>query len=165
MHSCSPYTDANHHYFLWAVSYSGSCQLIFPLPYPACFMPDHSRVRSKLSEPTATFTMNFKPFLSPISTSISFLPFFYINCLLEKRYFLVPDFSLVLCIQQMLSKHLLNEKAFKLCTCNMCIEYVHQNITPSNINTQSDYLWMGRLWGISVFYSLFAHLHFLTVQQ
>lgn len=54
---------------------------------------------------------------------------------------------------------------------NKLLSYVHgicllsTYINISNINTQSDYLWVGRLWVILVFYSFFAHLDFLTVQK
>lgn len=61
------------------------------------FYANHSQVKSKLSGSMATFSINFRPFLTPIPTPISFLPFRYINCILEEVYVLVTDFSLVLC--------------------------------------------------------------------
>lgn len=79
--------DTNHNHFLWieGIGPLGSCQLIFPLPHPAHhFIPNHSRVRSKLSEPMTTFTTSLRPFLSPISVPVSSLPFICINCPLEK---------------------------------------------------------------------------------
>lgn len=64
-----------------------------PSPRSSHFRPNHSRVRSKLAEVMTTFTFSFRSFLSPNSTSISFLPFVYINCFLEEWYlFFAPWF-------------------------------------------------------------------------
>lgn len=47
---------------------------------------------------TTTFTISFRSFLSPNSTSTSFLPFVYINCFLQNGIcFLLPGFSPTLC--------------------------------------------------------------------
>ena len=64
---------------------------------PLHVQPFPSQVKTHRALRT-TFTIGFRSFLSPHSTSISFLPFVYINCFLQNGiYFLLPGFSPTLC--------------------------------------------------------------------
>lgn len=158
--------NTNHNHFLWieGIGPLGSCQLIFPLPHPALhFIPNHSRVRSKLSEPMTTFTTSLRPFLSPISVPVSSLPFICINCPLEKLcLFFDPWFIPSIKSRSSINTSWMNKLlsyVHVICVLSTYIKVsIHQKSTPKVIisaweSYDFDFLF------------LFAHQNFLTVQQ